>query len=278
MGYGFAVSGYSLPMIDPALSLQAIRGAGFVGIEGFETMHLSAGFGSPADLRSLVDDHGMRFTSHHLPFGKDRDIAAFYETHRQAAVDAQSRSMEIAAELGAAVVIQHPASALLNIEVEDPRRYHDRLVKSLEALAPRAADLGIRIAVENMMQSGHQCYFGRPEHIAAINEAVQHPNVGFCLDTGHALISMGPGEEHRISEAMGDRLIAYHIQDNPGDRDMHIAPGRGNVDFGGVFARAASFEGVMCIETPPFTPADPEDEASMLSSWTQLLEETRALA
>ena len=47
---------------------------------------------------------------------------------------------------------------------------------------------------------------------------------------------------------------AFHLADNAGDRDSHLAPGRGNVPWGALFRAAAEagFSGSMCIETPPF--------------------------
>jgi sugar phosphate isomerase/epimerase len=86
---------------------------------------------------------------------------------------------------------------------------------------------------------------------------------------------MGPGGELGILDAMGDRTIAYHLSDSSGDRDIHIAPGRGNVGWKAFFRHpvVARFDGIFCIETPPFAhgPGYTDD------AWRELVYEVRGL-
>jgi sugar phosphate isomerase/epimerase len=76
--------------------------------------------------------------------------------------------------------------------------------------------------------------------------------------------------------AMGPRLAGFHLADNAGDRDSHLAPGRGLVDWGRVFRGAAGlgFAGSMCIETPPFAQG-PEYRPE---AWRELVAQTDRLA
>ena len=53
-------------------------------------------------------------------------------------------------------------------------------------------------------------------------------------------MSAGP-QALEILEAMGERVAAWHLADNAGDRDSHLAPGRGAVDWDGVFRFADRF-------------------------------------
>ena len=273
----FSATGYSLDLENPEVMFTALANAGFKGIETYDYIIPPDGLAAAEAFGAAAAANGVPVVTHHLPFSEDRDIASFYESLRRNAVEAQLESLELAAAFGAKIVIQHPSARFLDIDIESADRYLEQLVKSLDALAPRAADLGIRIAVENMMDHRYQCYFGTPEHIRAFSAAATHSAVGFCLDTGHALISMGIERQLEIMEAMGARIIAYHIQDNPGDRDVHIAPGRGLVDFVGTFARAKSFTGVMCIETSPFGPQPGPTLDEKTAAWSALLQETEAL-
>jgi len=77
------------------------------------------------------------------------------------------------------------------------------------------------------------------------------------LDTGHALVSGGPEGAGAFFEAMASHLAAFHLADNAGDRDSHLAPGHGLVDWDQFFRQVAPLDyGYgMCVEAPPFAPA-----------------------
>jgi sugar phosphate isomerase/epimerase len=58
----------------------------------------------------------------------------------------------------------------------------------------------------------------------------RYPEVGFCLDTSHEN-AFTPGL--RYMPIWGHRLVATHISDNDCvcDKDMHMLPFDGNIDF-----------------------------------------------
>jgi sugar phosphate isomerase/epimerase len=72
-------------------------------------------------------------------------------------------------------------------------------------------------------------------------------------------------------------MVAYHLADNAGDRDSHLAPGHGLVDWNTVFRRAAEigFSGCMCIETPPF--AAGAKGTYTVEAWKQMVDDTDTL-
>ena len=190
----------------------------------------------------------------HLPFGTTDDIASFYETVRRAAVDNVVAWMERSARLGAGIGILHPCGSRYPAEVEGVDRYLAAFEKSISVLLDRAAVLDYTLAVENLPPREGVARFGsRPEHLARIAAAFDHPNLGFCFDTGHALMTAREAIDDYFA-AMGSRLIAFHLSDSPGDRDLHLAPGHGNVDWPRVFRHmgALGFIGYACIETAPF--------------------------
>ena len=59
----------------------------------------------------------------------------------------------------------------------------------------------------------------------------RYPQAGFCLDTAHE-DAFTPG--FRYMPLWGDRLVATHLSDNEYvcDRDMHMLPFDGHIDFG----------------------------------------------
>jgi sugar phosphate isomerase/epimerase len=129
-----------------------------------------------------------------------------------------------------------------------------------------------------MLPRGGGRFGSRPEHFRRIEEAFPHRSLGFCLDTGHALVAAA-GSSSRFAElldAMKGRLVAFHLADNAGDRDSHLAPGRGRVPWKLFFRSIADLEidRAFCIETPPFGAGPPyagED-------WRAMVVETEELA
>lgn len=228
-------------------------------------------------LARRFDQAEVKIHTFHLPFGIPIDISDFYETRRREAVQRSIRCMERCARLGVRVGIQHPTTCLYHADVEGIDRFLDTLRRSLDELVPVAERCGLTIALENIPAREYGPRFGSlPAHFAVMRERLDYPQVGFCFDTGHALMSLGLNQEDQMFDAMGDRLVAFHLADNAGDRDSHLAPGRGRVDWRTVFRRAAAlgFSGTMCIETPPFAPGPPYGAAA----YRELLQETRALA
>jgi len=250
------------------------------GLAGLEAVAELLGDGSDAELETLAAEYrsaGLSFDTFHLPFGADDDIASFYETVRRRAADKMKHWIQRAAVVGVRAAVQHPSTTRHSVDVEGLDPYLRQLGRSLETLLPACEAAGVTLAIENMLPAGGGRFCSRPEHFERITRDFGHPHLGYCLDTGHALVA-GGGHEGAAAflPAMGERLVAFHLADNAGDRDSHLAPGRGLVDFGPVFRAAVAngFSGNMCIETPPFAAGpDYSDEA-----WTELRRGTESLA
>lgn len=92
--------------------------------------------------------------------------------------------------------------------------------EALVRLTPLAAKWQLRIGVEN-------CY--PREDLLGMAEVIHQldlPEIGFVIDTGHAILrGMKPAEAIHI---MGAKLFSTHIQDNHGQHDDHLPPGRGS--------------------------------------------------
>ena len=273
-GYGFV--GHSFPQIA-----EACVAAGIAGIEGAPPLVEGLSEGEIRDGAAELRNAGIEIPSFHLPFDAPLDIASFYRTVRSKAVEELKPWITRAGWCGAKAAILHPTTTSYDVSVEGLDPYTQHLSESLEALLPVAAERGVILAVENMLPVAGGLgwrFTSRPEHFEAIKEACPHPNLGFCLDTGHALVAGGPEGAPKFFEAMWPRVVAYHLSDTSGDRDMHIAPGRGLVDWRRVFRRAkeAGYQGSMCIETGPF--AHLSRGRFPAEAWRGLVEDTTALA
>ncbi len=253
------------------------KNAGFRRIEGADAMFLYTPDAVLSDIRNIYGSNGVRMATFHLPAGLEDDISSFYESIRKPAVFKMRTWMDKAKTLGAGIGILHPTTRRHDASEEDTGCYIRQLGKSLEELLPAAESISFTIAVENMLLiPGIQSRFGVfPEHIRLIKKNFKHDNLGFCYDSGHALIA-GKENAALILEEMSSSLAAFHLQDNAGDRDSHLAPGRGLVDWKNVFRKMEEmgFSGYAAIEAPPFAPGPDYD----ISAWRGLLRETEELA
>ena len=199
-----------MPAISYTLKQQICQRAGLSGIEAMSDFFAAVPHGQLQGLVSQYRDAGVAFDSYHLSLRAEDDIACFYETTRLQAVDTLKREMEQAAQVGARVVIQHPSTNRFSVEKEggvDP--YLRQIGKSLEALLPHAAELGLIIALENMLPGEEGPRLGaHPEHFELFAEKFGDAHLGFCLDTGHALVAGGPQRADAFHQVMAPHMAA----------------------------------------------------------------------
>lgn len=110
--------------------------------------------------------------------------------------------LEMAAEWGATLVRVFGG----NYEGNQPGpALFDRVAESLARLAPKAAQYGIRLALET-----HDA-FSRGEYVAEVLRRVRHPNAGACWDILHPVRS---GEEPTYTfSLLREFLIHTHTKD-----------------------------------------------------------------
>lgn len=122
------------------------------------------------------------------------------------------------------------------IEQIGMRRFDEMNFHMVRELAYYAEKKQIRIAVENLSRDIVANYCRTMDDLKRIIHRAGHPNVGICIDTGHANIS-GLSAAELILEA-GDLLIETHFNDNFGwicsenaINDIHRPPGIGTVNW-----------------------------------------------
>lgn len=104
----------------------------------------------------------------------------------------------------------------------------ENALTALEHLQAFARPLGVKLLIENLQNE-----VTTPAHLLEILRVGHFDDIGVCLDLGHAHI--GEGVEPALSE-LSDALRSSHIHDNHGERDEHLWPGGGTIDFGPAFA------------------------------------------
>jgi sugar phosphate isomerase/epimerase len=107
-----------------------------------------------------------------------------------------ARELEICRKLGAPLMRTYMGFSRFDRSTDVPTE-SAMAVRVLRELAPRAADYGIRIAVENHCDA-------TAEELLRVIEAVDSPQVGICADLGNFMIHM----EDPVASV---RLLAPHI-------------------------------------------------------------------
>ncbi|MCK9266695.1 sugar phosphate isomerase/epimerase [bacterium] len=226
-------------------------------------------------IKDKYQKNALRLETFHLPNGLEGDICALYETIREKAVQIQSKMIYNASLLGCRAVILHPTTTSYNVDKEGVDRYISQMSKSMEVLLEIAEKENVVIAIENMLPGDDNNRFGsKPSHFKLFIERFSHPNCGFCLDTGHAHVSLGQEGPEKLFEVMSKRLVAVHLQDNAGYTDSHLAPGKGLINWKNIFQGMVKikFKWAATIEAPPFYYGPNYTHSK--ESWKQLITDT----
>ena len=194
-----------------------------------------------AELRRLAASYGAVFNQAHAPFTHFK-IGAENNDENRTIYYSVLKSMDIAAELGAKTIVVHPAVICPHLSADD--RFEMNL-EFYSKLLPRAKNLGIKIAIENLW-ARHRDNTDRivksvcsdSAELIRYVDGMDDPYVTACLDIGHAGL-VGESADSMI-RALGERLGALHINDNDFMRDRHLMPYTGGVNFDRVTRALAS--------------------------------------
>jgi sugar phosphate isomerase/epimerase len=185
------------------------------------------------ELASALEQHQLRLHSLHSP--TERSSAPGRESsapisisdperiRRQDAVDEVKRALEVAERIPFQFLVQHMATGR---QSADPRAF-DAAFSSLEHLVVFAKHRGVTIAVENTPNE-----LGSPESLARFVRETHLHELRLCFDIGHAHVGAGVAAGF---ELMRDRVVTTHIHDNHGDKDEHLPPYEGTIDWDAAF-------------------------------------------
>jgi sugar phosphate isomerase/epimerase len=207
------------------------------------------------------------------------DVAHPDEARRQADIDTVRREMVCCAALGVKNVVVHPGAGDGYTTAEEQRELHRLNTECFGMLADYAAELGLKIALENMMDSkrtGRRGFGARPEDLIDLLADLDHPALGICFDTSHAHVqALSCADAIR---RFGPLLCATHISDNDGSGDQHLTPGGGTIDWPSVVAalRDIGYSGIFNLEIPGESEPAP-DPALLETRVREALEVARRL-
>ena len=147
------------------------------------------------------------------------NVAAIDRATRVEAMDEIKRALELAEQMPFRFLIQHIG---LPGEAFDERKI-EAAMTSVEHLRAFARPLGVSILVENIPNE-----LSTPEKLVEFIHAAHFDDVGVCFDFGHAhLMSDVP----QAFDTLKKHIRSTHVHDNARDRDSHLWPGEGSIDW-----------------------------------------------
>jgi len=225
---------------------------------GFDTVEIIA-------TRSHVDYHDvsaldevadwlsrerLRLHSIHAPVTERFESGRWVAPLSNASPDPQVRehalcetkaALELARRVPVDVLVVHLGlqDALLASAADNAR---DAARRSVEAIAAYASPLGVRVALEVIPNA-----LSTADALVALVEDLDLPNVGICLDFGHAHMM---GDVVDAIETLSGMLVATHVHDNHGTRDEHLPPFEGTIDWPGALMalQKVGYDGPMMLE------------------------------
>jgi sugar phosphate isomerase/epimerase len=186
-------------------------------------------------LKSALEANRMTLSSLHAP--TSRDLSAMRESgtplsiceiervRRIEAMDEYKRAIDVAEDLPFSRMVLHMGGSR---ETADPRK-RDAAFSTLEHLVLHAHHAGVTLAMENTTSE-----MGAPAYLRAFVDETRLTGLRFNFDIGHAHLADGPAEE-RIEKSFAplrDLIASVHLHDNHGEKDEHLPPYDGSIDWG----------------------------------------------
>jgi sugar phosphate isomerase/epimerase len=180
------------------------------------------------ELGNWFKQEKIEFHSMHSPIYMSNDFKSGGQTvnivdpdkrMRIEAMDEIKRAIEVAEYAPFRFLVQHIGKS---DEYDDPRKFENAL-SAIEHLRAFARPLGVSLLLENIPND-----LATPEKLKEIIRLLRYEDLGICFDVGHAhLVS----SVHQAFGVLEDRIRSSHIHDNKRDKDSHLWPGEGTIDW-----------------------------------------------
>lgn len=208
----------------------------------YYTSSLSEAMTAAAREREIAEAAGVRIHQVHGPWPTDDKTAEL----RREKISHIERAIRLTSVFGARYLVLHPDMPYGWDNDPEPSLPRQTNLEMLQALLPVAEECQVILCLENMPMKN--LTLSRTEAMYAFVQQIGHPNLGMCLDTGHAnVFGDDCGEMVRLIAPV---LKVVHVHDNLGDRDAHLAPYQGTVNWDNFTSalRDIGFTGVFSLE------------------------------
>jgi sugar phosphate isomerase/epimerase len=239
--------------LTPELLAQ-IHSARFQALEIFATRsHFD--YSNREEVRGMAGvlaDQRLQLLSLHAPTSRDLSvnreggiplsITEVERVRRIEAMDELKRVIDVAEDLPFSRMILHMGGSR---EIADPRK-RDAAFSSLEHLSLHAHHAGVTICLENTTSE-----MGEPSYLRYFIEETRLTALRINFDIGHAHLAEGP-EADRVEKSfdtLKELIASSHIHDNHGEKDEHLAPYDGSIDW----SAALRLLGSLPVQNLPLT-------------------------
>jgi sugar phosphate isomerase/epimerase len=147
------------------------------------------------------------------------NVASNDRAGRIEAMDEIKRAIEVAEHIPFRFLIQHVG---VPNEQFDERKF-EAAMTSIEHLRAFAKPLGVRILLENIPNE-----LSTPDRLIEFIRTTHFDDMGVCFDLGHAHMMTDVAQEF---ETLKQYIHSTHVHDNNKDRDAHLWPGNGSIDW-----------------------------------------------
>lgn len=216
--------------------LAQIRGAGFHAVEIFGTRsHFD--YATREEVRGIgqaLADNQLQLSSLHAPTSRDisvnreggapLSVTEVERVRRIEAMDELKRVIDVAEDLPFPRLILHMGGSR---ETADPRK-RDAAFSTLEHLILHARHAGVTICIENTPSE-----MGEPAYLRSFIDETRLTGLRVNFDVGHAHLTEGPESERMAKnlEPLRELVVSAHIHDNHGEKDEHLPPYDGTIDW-----------------------------------------------
>jgi len=238
----------SMPLEE---ALKHIRDAGFTEVEiNADKTHLDPRVfprSKLPHLKRLLNDLGLHPNSVHAPID-GVDLSAESPEIKEQSIDLLTKTLEYCRAIECPIMVTHPNhSNSLPLGREAMKK---NSIEALREVIKKAEELGVKVAIENMIEKDGR-FGSRIFELIEIIESIGSPYLGICLDTGH--INLLPSSVTSMREEIlraGRYLWTLHVHDNNGEKDYHWPIGEGNIDWSQVIKalREINYRGVFMME------------------------------
>ncbi len=204
--------------------------------------------------KEAAEKYGIDNYQAHAPF--PAYVECFGPEYDDYLLHALKKTIMGCAYIGCRKLVVHPFFLPYDKQLA-PQAEWDLNIRRYSALIPDAKKYGVTILLENMFTGHDGRIYGAIcsditmacRYIDTLNEIAGEKVFAFCLDTGHLLL-LGKDIKNAMVE-LGGRIEAFHVHDNDGLSDQHIAPYMGRLDWNRFVEglKAIGFEGTMSFET-----------------------------
>ncbi len=142
--------------------------------------------------------------------------------------EALKGEIDMCAYLGGQIVVVHEETIGVDETTTD--------FSHVRELARYAQQKGVILALEN----------GRLELLRKVIDEVDilspDGGLGICIDVGHANLRKFGHSVERYLDEFREKLVHLHLADNFGQKDDHLAPGEGTIDWKMVLSKLREFD------------------------------------